>query len=158
MKKLQKLAFEINNPDFLRAVESRNFDGMADCYNEMMRYEEFGAANDGNKYSFAEILDGYVIPLSLLAKAKIKAIGKHFYYGLKKDYVYYTLNEYPEDNDRLVPAFFKSDFLECKKVELTESDITFTPKAAKQLKLSVGDIVRICFDGENIIIDKYEQT
>ncbi len=158
MKKLQKQTFETNNSDFLRAVEKRNFDDMADCYNGMMRYAENDTGNDGNKYFFAEILDGYVMHLPLIARAKIKAIGTHFYYGLAKDYVYYTLNEYPEDNDSLVPAFFKSDLLACEKVELTESYITFTPKAVKQLKLSVGDIVKICFEDENIIIDKYEQT
>jgi len=158
LKKLQSVAYEINNPDFLRAVENWNFDEMADCYNEIMRYEKFSAENHGNKYSFVEILDGYVMHLSLFAKAKIRAIGRHFYYGLAKDYVYYMLNEYPEDNDSLVPAFFKDDFLECERVELTEGTIIFTPKAAKQLKLSVGDIVKICFEDETVIIDKYEET
>ena len=156
MKKLQRVAYESNNPDFLRAVESRNFDAMTDCYNEMMRYEEFGEANHGNKYSFAEVLDEYAICLSLLAQAKIKAIGRHFCYGLAEDYVYYTLNKFPEEHESHVPVFFKSDFFEFEKVELTESHITFTPKAVMQLELSVGDIVKICFDNENIIIDKYE--
>ena len=158
MKRAQRIAYEMNNPDFLYAVEGRNFDAMEDCYNEMMRYEEFGAANNGNKYFFAEVLDGYVIFLSSLAKAKIGAIGRHFYYGLKKEYIYYTLNAYPEDKDRLIYDFFKNDFLECKKVELTEDCITFTPKAVKQLKLSIGDIVKICFEDEAIIIDKHEQV
>lgn len=156
-EKLQKQAFEMNNPDFLRAVANRNFDDMADCYNEMMRYDDLGSQNETDRYFFAGILDGYVISFSLIAKAKINAIGKHFYYGLAKDYIYYTLNEYPEDNDNLVPAFLKKDLLECKKAELTESYITFTPKAVKQLKLSAGDIVKICFRSETIIIDKYEQ-
>ncbi len=147
----------MNSPDFLRAVESRNFDDMADCYNEMMRYEETGQANDGNKYSFAEVLDGYVIHLSFVAKAKVKAIGKHFHYGLAEDYIFYAWNESPEDDDSLEPAFFINDFLEYKKVELTESYITFTPKAVKQLRLSVGDIMKIWFDDEIIIIDKYKQ-
>ena len=158
MKKIQKQAFEINSTDFFRAVQKRNFEDMTDCYNEMMRHEEFGAANNGNKYFFAEVLDGYVIFLSSLAKAKIGAIGRHFYYGLKKEYVYYTLDAYPEEHENLVPAFFKNDFLECKKVELTEDCITFTPKAVKQLKLSIGDIVKICFEDEAIIIDKHEQV
>jgi len=157
MKRAQRIAYEMNNPDFLYAVEGRNFDAMADCYNEMMRYEAFGVANNGNKYFFAEVLDGYVISLSSLAKAKIKAIGRHFYYGLKKEYVYYTLDAYPEEHENLVPAFFKSDFLECEKVELAGDCITFTPKASKQLKLAVGDIVKLCFEDEAIIIDKYDR-
>lgn len=46
LKKLQKQAFEISSPDFLRAVESRNYDEMTDCYNEMMRYDDFGASDE----------------------------------------------------------------------------------------------------------------
>lgn len=155
--RLQKQAFKTNNPDFLRAVGSRNFDEMANCYNEMMRYEEGGASDDVDKYFFAEVLDGYVIRLPLLAKAKIKAIGKHFYYGLAKDYISYMPDECPEEDEEtdLAYAFFVDDFLECKKVVLMDS-ITFTRKAVKQLGLSLGDIVKICFKEDIIIIDKYE--
>lgn len=156
MKKLQKQAFEMNNSDFLRAIEDRNFEEMADCYNEMMRYEDAGAPNDENKYAFAEISDGYVLQLPFMAKAKIKAIGKHFYYGLTEDYVCYVLNAFPEDDESLVYDIFKDDFLECEKVTLAESTITFTPRAIKHLALSVGDIMRICFENETIIIDKHK--
>lgn len=158
LTKLQKQARETNNPDFLRAVENRNFDDMADCYNEMMRYETAESQDEEDKYSFAEILDGYVIRLSLIARAKIKAMGRHFYYGLAEDYICYTVNQFPEDDDEddLVYELFKEDFLECKKVELTENEIKFTKRAVKQLRLSVGDIVKILFNEGIMSIDKYE--
>ncbi len=158
LTKLQKQAFETNNDDFLHAVENRDFDDMADCYNEMMRYEKFVSAETADKYCFAEILDGYVMRLPSIARAKLKGIGKHFYYGLAEDYIYYTLNEYPEmdDEDDLVYDLFKEDFLECKKVELTGNDIKFTKRAVKHLGLSVGDVVRIWFKDEIMVIDRYE--
>ncbi len=158
LTKLQKQAFETNNDDFLRAVENRDFDDMADCYNEMMRYETVEAQDEEDKYSFAEILDGYVIRLSLITRVKIKAMGTHFYYGLAEEYICYTVNQFPQDDDEddLVYELFKEDFLECKKVELTENEMKFTKRAVKQLKLSVGDVVRIWFNEGIMSIDKYE--
>ena len=158
LSKLQKKAYKTNNPDFLHTVENRDFDDMADCYNEMMQYEGFGAIDEVDKYCFTEILDGYVIHLPLLARAKIKAMGPHFYYGLAEEYINYIVNQFPEDDDKvdLVYDLFKEDFLECKKVELTESDIKFTQKAVKQLRLSVGDIVKLWFDEDVMVIEKYE--
>lgn len=157
LEKLQKKAFKTNNPDFLRAVGNRNFDEMADCYNELMRYDDFGVPNDGNKYFFAEVLDGYVMQFPSFAKAKVRKIGKHFYYGLSKTYVSYTRNEFPDEDEKtdLVYAFFKDDFIECEKVVLTDS-IRFTKKAVNMLRLSVGDILKICFEEDTILIDKFE--
>lgn len=156
---LQERSFEINQPDFFKALENRDFQEMSDIYNEMMRYNGMSATNGDDIFFFTEILDGYTVKFPFIAKAKIHAFGKHFYYALAKDYVYYDINEYPDDDGEMDIVFdlFQKDFIEAEKVELTEDFVTLTPKAIKQLNLSVGDVVKIRLDDEAFTISRYEK-
>lgn len=153
-KKLKEKAYKKHYSDFLHAVKSRDFDRMTVCYNKMTRYKDVGVRNDGNKYFFTEILDGYVISIPFGAREKIRAMGTHFLYGLGENYIFYVPDAYPEE-ENLLYTVFKEEHPECEKVTITENDIRFTPQAIQGLQLSVGDIVKIWFEGEHIIIDKF---
>ena len=89
-KKAKEKGYRRHCLDFLCAVKSRDFDRMSVCYNKMTRYKDVGVRNDGNKYFFTEILDGYVISIPFGAREKIRAMGTHFFYGLGENYIFYV--------------------------------------------------------------------
>ena len=156
----RKKSFEINRPDFYKAMEHRNFDEMADIYNEMMRYDDLAATNGMDRYFFAEVLDGYVIKLPTNAVSFIRRMENDFYYILTDSYILYDVDEYPvKDGETDVTLnFLKQDNVEVTKAVLAGDTIPFTTTAVKTLNLSVGDIMEITlFDNDCFEICKFER-
>lgn len=157
---LQKKSYEVNRPDFYKAMEERNFDEMADIYNEMMRYDDLAATNGMDRYFFGEVLDGYVIKLPANALSFIHRMGKDFYYILTDSYILYDIDEYPVEDETTDIAFdyLKKENVEADKIVFTGDTITFTPTAVKTLNLNVGDIIVIeIFDNESFQLCKCER-
>lgn len=156
----RRKSFEINRPDFYKAMEQRNFDEMADIYNEMMRYDDLAATNGMDRYFFAEVLDGYVIKLPTNAVSFIRRMENDFYYILTDSYILYDVDEYPvKDGETDVTLnFLKQDNVEVTKAVLAGDTIPFTTTAVKTLNLSVGDIMEITlFDNDCFEICKFER-
>lgn len=157
---LQKKSYEVNKPDFYKAMEERNFDEMADIYNEMMRYNDLCATDGLDRFSFAEVLDGYKIKLPANALSFIRKMDKDFYYILTDSYILYDTDEYPVEDETTDITFdyLKKENVEADKVKFTGDTITFTPTAVKTLNLNVGDIIEIeIFDSESFQLSKCER-
>lgn len=157
---LQKKSYKVNRPDFYKAMEERNFDEMADIYNEMMRYNDLCATDGLDRFSFAEILDGYAVKLPVNALSHIHRMGKNFYYVLTDSYVLYDIDEYPVEDETTDITFdyLKNDNVEADKIVFTGDTITLTPIAVKTLNLNVGDIIEIeIFDNESFQLSKCER-
>lgn len=158
--KLRKKSFEINKPDFIKAMEERNFEAMSDIYNEMMRYDDLATINASDRHIFTEILDKYTIKLPLNAFSAIKSMGKDFYYTLSDISIMYDIDNYPTEGAMtdISYDYLKSENIEADKIELTGDTITFTPMAVKTLDLNVGNIIEIeIFDDESFILSKFER-
>lgn len=156
--KKRKRCFDINKPDFYTAIKERNFDDMADIYNEMMRYENDSRYGD-NKYFFTEILEGNLIDIPLIPGSIIRSFGKSFYCILKQESVEFELirNFDDDEYEKLTFDYLQSECIEIKRVELTGNSIILTDKAVKQLELSVGNIIIITIFNESFIIEKFEK-
>lgn len=156
----RKKSFEINRPDFYKAMEERNFEEMADIYNEMMRYDDLAATNGMDRHFFAEVLDGYVIKLPINALSFIHRMENDFYYILTDSYILYEVDEYPvaDGENDVTLDFLKQDNVEVSKAVLAGDTISFTATAIKILNLSVGDIMEITlFDNDCFEICKFER-
>lgn len=157
---LQKKSYKVNRPDFYKAMEERNFDEMADIYNEMMRYNDLAATNGMDRYFFAEILDGYKIKLPANAMSFIRRMGKDFYYILTDSYILYDIDEYPVEDETTDITFdyLKKENVEADKIVFTSDTLTLTPTAVKTLNLNVSDIIEIeIFDEESFQLSKCER-
>lgn len=156
----RKKSFETNRPDFYKAMEERNFEEMADIYNEMMRYDDLAATNGMDRHFFAEVLDGYVIKLPINALSFIHRMENDFYYILTDSYILYEVDEYPvaDGENDVTLDFLKQDNVEVSKAVLSGDTISFTATAIKTLNLSVGDIMEITlFDNDCFEICKFER-
>lgn len=156
----RRKSFEINRPDFYKAMEERNFDEMADIYNEMMRYDDLAATNGMDRHFFAEVIDGYVMKLPTNALSFIRRMENDFYYILTDSYILFDVDEYPvTDNENDITLdFLKRENVEVTKVVLEGNTISLTDTAVKTLNLSVGDIMEITlFDNDCFEICKFER-
>lgn len=156
---LRKKSFEVNKPDFYKAMEERNFEEMSDIYNEMMRYSDLAATDGMDRYTFTEILDGYIVKLPFNALSAVRNIGKNFYYILTNDYILYDTDEYPTEDDTTDINFdyLKKENIEADKIVFTGDTISLTTTAIKTLNLAVGDIIKISVDDKGFTIDKYQK-
>lgn len=156
-EKKQRLAYELNMPDFYHAFTERNFDEMSDIYNEMTRYNDKTVKDGENTCFFTEILDGYKIRFPITAAGIIRSFGQDFYYALKDDCIVYVINERPDEPESKDIFFegFKSEHIETARVKFTGDVIICTPKAVKTLALTVGDIVKIITYDESFYIEKF---
>ncbi len=157
---LQKRSFEVNKPDFYKAMKERNYEEMADIYNEMMRYNDLAATDGLDRHFFAEVLEGYVLKIPANALSFIHRMKKDFYYVLTDSYIVYDVDDYPvEDGETDITFdYLKSENIEAEKIVFTGDTISFTPTAVKTLNLLVGDIIEIeIFDSESFQLSKFEK-
>ncbi len=152
-------SLEVNKPDFYKAMEERNFEEMSDIYNEMMRYSDLAATDGMDRYTFTEILDGYIVKLPFNALSAVRNIGKNFYYILTNDHILYDTYEYQTEYDTadIIFDYLKKENIEADKIVFISDTISLTPTAIKTLNLSVGDIIKISLDDKSFTIVKYQK-
>lgn len=151
-----KRTIKNHTEDFYMALENRNFDDMADIYNEMFRYSPNDGSERAENTYFSELGENNIIELPLTPKSLLKKMDDNFYYFLKDNSIQYVANEYEDDDKEIFFNDYSKECIEAKKIK-KPSVIKVSSVAKKHLDLKIGDIVEITLLGDSIIIEKLKR-
>lgn len=164
-------AKEIFGTEFMQAAMKRNYDEMADIYEEMVRYDfyneidgfsavriENGISKLSSQYCFAEIMPGYKIKLPEKALNYISHFSSEYIYCLEEENIKFTsIDESLGDTyNNLIFDFFEEGGIETRMVEIYYA-IYLDEMARRTLGFRIGDIVKIWLLDNMIVVSEIDE-
>lgn len=160
-------AREIFEIDFIQAAKRRDYNEMADIYEEMDRYDSYddnddpaAELNNGDLpslYCFAEILPGNRIKLPVKAQNYIRHFGSEYIYCLEEENLKLSAvdKSLGEKYNNLIYEFYEEQGIDTKTVEITDT-IYLDDLAMRTLGFRVRDIVKIWLMGDMIVVSEVD--